>query len=128
MIDHLDNAYRIAFYERHRQNRLAAQHEHIERVVVVGVCARDEAVVGGVVGRGVEDAVKLEHAGLLVHLVFVLAALGYLNAGDKVVALYSLRSYVVPYVHHGSFPPVLSSYYISCAASNQYYNDNLPRF
>ena len=50
------------------------------------------------------------------------------NAGDKVVALYSLRSYVVPYVHHGSFPPVLSSYYISCAASNQYYNDNLPRF
>ena len=115
-------------HQRQRVEGLGAQHQHIQRVAVIGECARNKAVVGGVVGRGVENAVELEHTGLLVHLVFVLAALGYLDTGDKIVALYSLRSYVVPYVHHGSFPPVLSFYYISCAASNQYYNDNLPRF
>jgi len=31
--------------------------------------AADAGLVGGVGGRGVEDAAKLEHAGLLVHLV-----------------------------------------------------------
>jgi hypothetical protein len=63
-----------------RIHRLLAEHQRIERVPVVAVGARDEAVVGRIVHGAVEDAIQPQEAGLLVQLVLVLAAL--LNLDD----------------------------------------------
>ena len=68
-VDHRHQADRAGVDERERDDRLLAQHQHVERVVVLGERLRDEAVVGRVVDGGVEDAVELEQAGLLVELV-----------------------------------------------------------
>jgi hypothetical protein len=64
-----------AFHDRQRVHRFLAEHERVERIAVVAVGARDEAVVGGIVHRAVEHAIEPQQPGLLVQLVLVLAAL-----------------------------------------------------
>ena len=79
VVDHVEHADGLALYQSHGQNGLAAQDKNVERVAVVGICTRNKAVVCGIVGRGKEHAVKLEHTGLLVELVFIFSALGYFD-------------------------------------------------
>ena len=54
--------------------------------------------------RRVEDAVQDDEAGLLVELVFLLAALRYLDDGDEFLGAYALGVDVVPDVGHNFTP------------------------
>lgn len=62
---------RIDPHQAHRANWLAAQNQHVQRISVIGIGARDKAVIGRVVRRGVEDPVQPQRTGLLVQLIFV---------------------------------------------------------
>ena len=84
-VDHVEQADRLALDQRHGQDLFAAQHKHIQRVAVVGKGARNKAVVGRVVGRGEQHAVKLEHTGFFVQLIFILVALRNFDNGKKVI-------------------------------------------
>ncbi len=57
-------------------NGLLAQDQSIERISVVAIRARNEAVVGRIVHGAVEHPVETQEARLLVEFVFVGAALG----------------------------------------------------
>ncbi len=57
------------------------EDEDVEGVAIVGEGLGDEAVVGGVVDGGVQDAVELEEAGFFVELVFVGGAKGDFDDG-----------------------------------------------
>ena len=51
---------------------LAGEHQHVQRVSVVGIGAGDQPVVGRVMGRGIKDAVQNDMACLLIQLIFFL--------------------------------------------------------
>ena len=59
----------VDLHQGHGVDGLGAKHQYVQRVSVVGVGAGDEAVVGGIVGGGVQHTVKTAHAVLLVQLV-----------------------------------------------------------
>ena len=96
---HGDDADGEAAHQTHGANGLAAQHQHVQRVAVIGPGTGNEAVVGGVVGRGVEDTVQPQHTGILVHLVFVLGALFDLDDRPEILGLYPRRRDIMPNVH-----------------------------
>ena len=98
-VEHGDIPDRVAPHERERIEHLGAEHEHVERVAVVAVAAGDEAVVGGVVGRCIQNAVENDQAGLLIQFIFLFAALGDLDHGEKILRLYACGIDVVPDVH-----------------------------
>jgi hypothetical protein len=60
--------------QRHRVDRIGTQDQHVERIAIVGQRLRDEAVIGGIENGGMEHAVELQQAGLLVEFVLVGAA------------------------------------------------------
>ena len=72
VVDHRNDADGVAAHQRHRLNRLRAEDENVQRVVVVAVGARNEAVIRRIVRRGVENAVKPQQSALLVQFVFFL--------------------------------------------------------
>ena len=86
-------------------HRLLAEHQRIERIAVVAERARDEAVIGRVVHRAVEDAVEPKEPRLLVELVLVLAALRDLDDDrEGAVDQRVVDVTVVPRVHVGVAP------------------------
>ena len=91
VIDHCDNSDRIRAHKRHRLDRLGTQEKHVERVAIVAKGSGNEAVVGGIVSRGVEDSVEHQKSGLLVELIFFLASLGDLDNADEVLGCDSFR-------------------------------------
>ena len=99
VIHHLDNPDGIALHQRQRHDGLLAEHQHIQRIAVVGVGAGDKAVVGRIVGGCVQHPIQPQKAGLLVHFVFILAALGDFDDGGEILRLNAFRGDVVPYVH-----------------------------
>ena len=66
---HPHTADGVDLHQGHGVDGLGAQHQHVQGVAVVGVGAGDEAVVGGVVGSGVEHAVQTAHTVLFVQLI-----------------------------------------------------------
>src|SRR5262249_15112440 len=64
-------------------DRLLAEDQHVERVAVVAVGARDETVVGRVVDRAVQDATDHQQAGRRVQLVLDFRPLGDLDVGRE---------------------------------------------
>ena len=104
VVDHVDDADRVALHQRGGQNGLAAQYEHVERVAVVGEGARDKPVAGGVHRRGVQHAVQPQYARRLVQLVLALRALLDLDIAHKVFRLDARGVDVVPDIHI-HFPP-----------------------
>ena len=61
-VDHRHQADRPRVHQRQRRDGLLAEHQHVERVVVLGERLRDEPVVGRVVDGRVQDAVEPEQA------------------------------------------------------------------
>jgi len=120
VICHGEDTNRVAFDEAHGLELLGAEHEDVERISVISQGARDEAVVGRVVGRGVQDAVELEHASRLVHLVFLLAAFGNLDDGDEFLGFDPGIGNIMPDIHGLISPLVyLSLLLISIADSRK---------
>jgi hypothetical protein len=85
LVAHAHHADRAGLDDGERIDGLLAEHERVERIPVVAVGARDEAVVGRVVHRAVEDAVEAQQPCLLIELVLVLAAFGNLDDDRKCV-------------------------------------------
>ena len=84
-VGHFYYAYGAALYQSHGVNCFAAEHEHVQRVAVLGICARNKSIVGGVVGGGIKHAVKPKHAGFFVHFIFIFTAGRNLNYSGKIV-------------------------------------------
>jgi hypothetical protein len=79
LVDHAQPAERARAHDRQRLDRLLHQDEDVERIAVLGVGPRDEAVVRGVVHGRVEDAIEAQEARRLVDLVLEVRAAGDLD-------------------------------------------------
>jgi hypothetical protein len=75
LVLHQEHADRIDDDLAARDQRLLEEDQRIERIAVAAERVLDEAVVGGVVHRGVQDAIEPQPPGVVVHLVLVAAAL-----------------------------------------------------
>ena len=76
LVAHAHHADRARLDDGQRIDGLLPEHQRVERIAIVAVGPRDEAVVGGIVHGAVEHAIETEQPRLLVQLVLVLAALG----------------------------------------------------
>ena len=83
-------------HQRQRVEGLGAQHQHIQRVAVIGECARNKAVVGGVVRGGVQDSVQTDKSCFFVQLILAGAASRYFHHGGEVLRGDFRRVNVVP--------------------------------
>ena len=70
-VGHGDVPHGETAHQRQRGQGLGAEHQHVQRVAVVAVGPGDKAIVGGVMGGGVQNAVQDDQARLLVQLVLV---------------------------------------------------------
>ena len=84
-VDHPHDSDGPALGEGSGDDGLAADDEHVEGVAVEGDGPGDESVVPGVCGGGGEDPVDRDESGLLVDLVFHLAAFGDLDESDELL-------------------------------------------
>src|SRR5256886_16473715 len=82
-----------------RHHRLLTEHKHVERVAVLAVGLREEAVVRRVVHGRVQHAVQPQQARALVELVLHLRALGDLDDRAEVMLDVVAQLDVVPRVH-----------------------------
>ena len=65
VVDHRDHTDRERAAQGQRLQRLGAKQQHIQRVVIIAVGARNKAVVGGIVGRGIQNTVEDDKPGFL---------------------------------------------------------------
>jgi len=73
LVDHPHHADHLRVHQAQGLHLGRTEHQNIERIVVVAVGLRDEAVVRGVVDRTEQHAIQPEQSGLLVQLVLDLA-------------------------------------------------------
>jgi hypothetical protein len=78
-VDHLHVADNGCFYQAQRLNGLRAQHQNIQRIVVLPQCLRNKAVIDGIVKRGMDNAIQFQQAGFFINLVFGARALRNFN-------------------------------------------------
>ena len=91
--------------QQHAGGHLLAQHQHVERVVVVAVGARHKAVVGRVVYRAVQHAIDAQQARCLVQLVLHLRAHRDLDEDGEPGFRIVRQAHVVPGMSHHGWPP-----------------------
>src|SRR5688500_10138678 len=82
------------------KGRLVHEHEDVARVAILVQRSRDEAVITGIVHRGVEHAVEAQQAGVLVELVLVATAGGDLDHRRDFLRRVSARRKVAPGMDH----------------------------
>ena len=95
-VQHGDVADGVAAHQCEGVDFLRTEHQHVQRIAVVAVGAGNEAVVGGVVGGGVEHPVQDDKPGFLIQLVLLLAALGNLNDRHEVLGLEAAGADIMP--------------------------------
>ena len=94
---HTDGAY---IDDRERDNRLLAEDEHVERIAILTIRARDEAVIRGIHDGAVEHPIEPQQARGFIDLVLVLAAQRHFDDNRKVLADASIvNRIVVPWMH-----------------------------
>ena len=100
-VDHRHQADGTGLHQGQRGHRLLAQHQDVQRIVVFRQGLRDEAVVGRIVDRRVEDAVQLEQPRFLVQLVLDARPHRDLDDRRELGGQMLSGSHVVPGVGHG---------------------------
>jgi len=103
-VDHGHDADGAGFDEGKRLDGFLAEDEDVERVVVFGVGLRDEAVVGGIEDRGVNDAVNFEQTGGFVEFVFYVGTEGDFDDGLEIAGELLAGGNIVPCMHHSGIP------------------------
>src|SRR6202171_1252008 len=99
-IEHLEHAKRPAVDLTSRKRGLIDADEDVQRIAVLMQGARNEPVVAGIVHGGVQNTVEPDQPRLLVQLVFVAAATGYLDERGHQLGRMNSRRQVVPRVDH----------------------------
>jgi hypothetical protein len=105
-VDHGHETDGAGVNDGERHDRILAEHEHVEGIVVFCQRLRDEAVVRGIVDGGIENAIEFDQAAGFVE--FVLHARSERDLDHAIEFLRELvaGSHVVPGMDHGT---VLSS-------------------
>src|SRR5271156_4161315 len=103
-IDHGHEADGAGVDDGERGYGLLTEDEDIDGIVVFGKGLRDEAVVGGIVDGGVEDAVELDEAAGLIELVLNAGAERDFDDAVELLRKLAAGSYVVPGVDHECLP------------------------
>src|SRR5438445_143021 len=98
-VAHGHDADRARAQDAERHHRLLTEHKHVERVAVLAVGLREEAVVRRVVHGRVQHAVQPQQARALVELVLHLRALGDLDDRAEVTLDVVAQLDIVPRVH-----------------------------
>ena len=99
LVLHDDHPDGVTTHQSHRADLFGTQDQDIQRIPVTGESPGDEAVIGRVVGGGVEDPVQLKQAGLLVQFILHLPPLGDLYDGCEIVAPDSFIVHIMPDIH-----------------------------
>ena len=73
LVQHVHHSDHLGFHQAQRLHLGAADHQDVQRVMVLAVGARDETVVLRVVDRAEQNSVQLEQPTVLVELVLDLA-------------------------------------------------------
>ena len=100
-VEHVEDADRPSAKDAHGHHRLLHPHQDVEGVVVLTEGLGDEAVVGRIDHRRVQDAIDLQEPGGLVELVLDLAALGDLDQRPQLAGCVGADVHVVPGMAHG---------------------------
>lgn len=100
VIHHRDHADGVAFHDRHGVDGFGAKDENVKRVSVIAVGSRNEAVVCGIVCRGIEDSVQTQKSTFLIQFVFFLRALRNFDDTDEIFGLNAFFTHIVPDVAH----------------------------
>jgi len=85
VVDHGYNTDRVCADERHGLDRLGTEDEHVQRVKVIAVGARNKAVICGIVCGSIKNSVKHDVTGFLIKLVLFLASLGNFHNAYKIL-------------------------------------------
>jgi len=96
--------------EGERDDSFLAEDEDVERVVVFGEGLRDEAVIGGVVDSGVENAIEADESAGFIEFIFHAGAEGDLDHAIEFFWKLVAGSDVVPGMDHRAFQDVLILY------------------
>ena len=70
---HVEHADRAGLDPHAGVHRVLEQHEGVQRITVATQRVGDEAVVGGIRGRGEQPAIEMDPTGVVIDLVFVAA-------------------------------------------------------
>lgn len=100
VIDHGDHTDGIGAYQCQRLQRFGADEQHVQRVTVIAVGTGNKAVVGGIVGGGIQDTVQHQIARFLIQFIFILTALGNLHNAKEIIGCDALGRNVVPNIRH----------------------------
>ena len=100
-VDHGHQADGAGMNDRERHDRILAEHEDIERIIIFGQRLRDEAIVRRIVDGGIEDAVELDQSAGFVEFVFHTGSKWDLDHAIKFLRKLVAGSHVVPRMDHG---------------------------
>ena len=78
------------------------EQKHIQGVIIVAVCTGNKAVIGGIVGRGMENSVKDYISRFLIKFILLFASLRNLNNAYKILGCYSTGVNIMPYICHSN--------------------------
>ena len=113
LVDHTHHADRIAVHLNQRIERLGAQHKHIQRIAVIRIGARNEAIIGRIMRGCIQNAVQPQQTGLFVQFILFLAACRDLDHRGEPFRRDAARINVVPDVSHAVLLLSLSIFSIS---------------
>ena len=80
-------------------NRESREQHYVERVSVLPQRLRCESIVKRVCRGSVVGAIKFNHAGILIYLIFIMRAFRYFNNYINLVRGIIAQGYIVPEVH-----------------------------
>lgn len=103
VIHHRDHADGIAFHDRHGVDGFGAKNENVKRVSIIAVGSRNEAVIRGIVCRGIQDSVQTQQSAFLIQFVFFLRALRNFDDTDEIFGLNAFFTHIMPNVAHNFY-------------------------
>src|SRR5271166_68811 len=100
-VKHRHQANRAGLNQRQRHNRFLAQHQHVEWIVILCQRLRDEAVIGGIIHRGIKHSIQLDEPALLVQFILDAGAERNFDDGIEFPRQVFAGSDVMPGMSHG---------------------------